>query len=111
MRLNVQRPSCCERTGTFDTGVQPRTLATVPELPDDPLPVGPAKSFMSPPRISDSESDMDVENKTVAHRTPTKQVLVSGHAPEWVESISLDRTPGSIGYITDSILEDDPNDC
>ena len=60
--------------------------------------------------VINSESDMDVENKTVVHRTPTKQVLVSGHAPEWVDSISLDGTSGSIGYITDSILDNDPKD-
>ena len=106
----VQRPSCCERTNAFATGVQPRTLATVPELPEDPLPVGPAKTFMSPPRISESESDMDVEDKTVVHRTPTKQILESGHAPEWADGISLDGTPGSLGNITDSLLDDDPTD-
>ena len=52
-------------------------------------------------------SDMEVDNKTVVHMIPTKQVLVSGHAPEWVDSISLDGTPGSIGYITDSVLDED----
>ena len=73
----VQWPNCCEKTGAFDTGVQPRTLETVQELPEDPLPVGPAKAFLSPPCISDSESDMEID-KTVIHMTPTKQVLESG---------------------------------
>ena len=52
---------------------------------------------------------MEADNqKPVVQTIPTKQV--GRHAPEWADGINLNGKPVSKGYITDSILDDDPTD-